>query len=166
MIKICPQCNNAFKTPVSVQIYCDKKCYGLSQRKTPSDKFNRRDHYLANREAIIAKSSANQKNNRDVRRDYLREYHRKFRQKVIDFLGGKCNRCGFSDARALQIDHVNGGGNKELRSGINSFTYLKNVLSNKTGKYQLLCANCNWIKKHDQEETTKKFKTKTITKRP
>ena len=29
----------------------------------------------------------------------------------------KCLKCGFSDRRALQIDHINGGGIKERRIG-------------------------------------------------
>lgn len=68
-------------------------------------------------------------------------------------LGGKCCRCGFADRRALQIDHVNGGGKSELlKYGGGSSTYLKKVLSAPAGIYQLLCANCNWIKRWENNE--------------
>ena len=71
-------------------------------------------------------------------------------------LGGKCTRCGFSNPAALQIDHVRGNGNAQNRH----FGYtarlrrtLDSVLSGE-GKYQLLCANCNWIKRAENGETS------------
>lgn len=73
------------------------------------------------------------------------QYRRKKRQEVLAFLGGICIWCGFSDPRALQIDHVNGGGSDEIaRLGGDSGN--KRVYANPE-KYELLCANCNWIKR-------------------
>jgi hypothetical protein len=83
--------------------------------------------------------------------EFRRNYHRKLRKAVVSFLGGKCARCNFSDERALQIDHVNGGGKQELKK-IHGIPYLKKVLNDKTGAYQLLCANCNWIKRFENNE--------------
>lgn len=77
------------------------------------------------------------------------------RTKILEKYGNKCSRCGFSDIRALQIDHVNGGGNKELNSlkiGGSRGSYYKVVLGDTTGKYQILCANCNWIKRYENKE--------------
>ena len=34
--------------------------------------------------------------------------HQTLRKKIFDSLGGVCIRCGFSDERALQVDHVEG----------------------------------------------------------
>jgi hypothetical protein len=75
------------------------------------------------------------------------------RLSIINLLGGKCVRCGFSDPRALQIDHINGGGEKELKGfKHNTTAYYKYILdiiqSGKNKEYQLLCANCNMIKRH------------------
>lgn len=70
---------------------------------------------------------------------------------AVEKLGGKCVNCGFSDARALQIDHVNGGGVREQRAKGPNAVYLE-VMSDYRGKYQLLCANCNWIKRFEQNE--------------
>ncbi len=78
----------------------------------------------------------------------------KKRQLILDILGNKCCRCGFSDYRALQIDHVNGNGAAETR-GLSQKTYLNKILrslQNGEGKYQLLCANCNWIKRYENNE--------------
>lgn len=87
-----------------------------------------------------------------------KEYLRNLRKSVVEALGGKCVRCGFDDIRALQIDHVNGGGVKELRNKTYKGSYHSNVLKSflaKENKYQLLCANCNWIKRVENNEIRK-----------
>lgn len=77
---------------------------------------------------------------------YMRELKEIYRMKVVVKLGSKCLHCGFSDSRALQIDHVNGGGKQEMKT-INRLAFYKRVFEDVYGKYQLLCANCNWIKR-------------------
>jgi hypothetical protein len=72
------------------------------------------------------------------------------RVEVFDKLGHKCSRCGFDDKRALQVDHINGGGEKD-RQRFSQTTFLKHVLAN-PHLFQILCANCNWIKRHENEE--------------
>jgi hypothetical protein len=72
-------------------------------------------------------------------------------------LGGNCTKCGFSDMRALQVDHVNGGGTKELKKleyrYEKYYQYLLSLpLKELKSKYQLLCANCNWIKRAENNE--------------
>jgi len=84
--------------------------------------------------------------------------HIERRAKVLEFLGGQCVVCGFSDTRALQIDHINGGGNKERRESPSCFSYWKKIMSTPSGKYQLLCANCNWIKRASNEESNGLFR--------
>lgn len=87
-----------------------------------------------------------------------REYLRKVRLMAINSLGGKCVRCGFSDIRALQIDHIKGSGSRERKErnykGNFHMHVIKSFLNNEN-KYQLLCANCNWIKRHENNETKK-----------
>jgi hypothetical protein len=79
-------------------------------------------------------------------REVLQQIHAKY--------GPRCNRCGFDqDVRALQIDHVHGGGSAEIRGGRGAgIQGYKRVLSDTTGKYQLLCANCNKIKAIENKE--------------
>lgn len=84
---------------------------------------------------------------------YKKQYQKKHREELLKTLGDKCTRCGFTDFRALQVDHVKGGGTKErLNKKIYHTDVIKSFL-NHEGKYQLLCANCNWIKKFDNNET-------------
>lgn len=66
-------------------------------------------------------------------------------------MGGRCVRCGFSDIRALQVDHVNGHGRRELATVTSRNAYYKTVLAHPE-RYQLLCANCNWIKRAENAE--------------
>lgn len=81
------------------------------------------------------------------------------RAAVIAYLGDVCSRCGFRDPRALQIDHIYGGGRAQQRAGINGIKFYKHVLENlreDRPQYQLLCANCNWIKRHENNELASK----------
>ena len=77
----------------------------------------------------------------------LRKY-RAQRLALIEQLGGKCVICGFSDWRALQFDHIDGGG--YTRGARGRPTYLVEEL--KLGRLQLLCANCNQIKRYTKGE--------------
>lgn len=80
------------------------------------------------------------------------------REACIQALGGVCKTCGFSDIRALQIDHVNGGGQADRKArGYNSgypYTFFKKIMADPDflDKYQVLCANCNWIKRSVNKE--------------
>ena len=90
-------------------------------------------------------------------KDKLRELHRKrlmdARLRVIRLLGGKCVKCGFDDVRALQIDHINGGGQKEHKMFREQY-YLKieKKILEGSKEYQCLCANHNWIKRYERGE--------------
>ena len=83
-----------------------------------------------------------------------RLYHKRRRDAVVELLGGKCVRCGFDDDRALQVDHINGGGCQEKSSttGI-YYNFVINQIKSGDHHYQLLCANCNWIKRFENRET-------------
>lgn len=71
------------------------------------------------------------------------------RQKVVTHLGGKCAWCDFYDPRALCIDHIFGEGNLERKSGKNWYSLYREILSgDRDWEFQVLCANCNSIKRH------------------
>lgn len=82
-----------------------------------------------------------------------KERARALRAKMLSDHGGKCVTCGFSDSRALQIDHINGGGKrhrKTFNSGSMYYQHLSKCWDD--SKYQILCANCNQIKKITNNE--------------
>lgn len=78
----------------------------------------------------------------------------RIRKAIFTKLGGKCVRCGIDNPIVLQVDHVNGGGVAE-KIALGSFEMWRRMLENKNGEYQLLCANCNMIKRHENGENAK-----------
>lgn len=73
---------------------------------------------------------------------------------VMEF-GGKCIKCNFSDERALCFDHVNGGGKRERLTIVPwSDPFYVHVRKNKH-LFQLLCGNCNMIKRVEMNENPK-----------
>lgn len=99
-----------------------------------------REHYEANREEA---------------KQHMRDYRQKAKMEAMEALGCRCVRCGFTDTRALQIDHVYGGGNREealRKRGTKFYRQVRDEALAGSPKYQLLCANCNWIKRHENGE--------------
>ena len=97
---------------------------------------------------------------------YQRDLRHHLKLKAFAVLGGVC-RCGFSDWRALQLDHIHGGGTKE-RLGLKKFdlalVYYRFIIKNPEDakkKFQLLCANCNWIKRYEANELGREVTDKT-----
>lgn len=84
----------------------------------------------------------------------------KIREDIVALFGGKCQKCGYNkDIRALQIDHINGVPSETKsrwhRGGVGLY---RAILRNEYPKelFQLLCANCNVIKKFENKEYHKK----------
>lgn len=91
-------------------------------------------------EGFISRASAN-----------IKKTTRNLRQAVLDLLGRRCAVCGFDDERALQIDHINGGGGREVKS-MGTYSMYKKILEEDGEGYQVLCANHNWIKRVERGE--------------
>ena len=83
-------------------------------------------------------------------RDYMRKARRDLREKLIDLLGAKCMGCGIIDRRLLQIDHIkDGGATHRKKFTVAGYQYYKDMVKSiekGENKYQLLCANCNYLK--------------------
>lgn len=78
---------------------------------------------------------------------------RKYKAILFSILGARCVKCGFDDTRVLQFDHIHGNGKndrKTLGSSIYPFYVKRPELALKT--LQVLCANCNWIKRYENDE--------------
>lgn len=72
----------------------------------------------------------------------------------------QCVHCGYSDLRALCIDHIEDNGAEERRklkdktfAGRNFYKYL--ISNNYPEGYQTLCANCNLIKEIERRRIWK-----------
>ena len=80
------------------------------------------------------------------------------RIELIKYLGGRCVRCQNDDMRVLELDHINGGGYMiRKRDGTNRhIRFLSNNPEEAKSIVQVLCANCNRIKKHENNENPNK----------
>lgn len=117
-------------------------------KKTPERYKNISKEYYKNNKERWAGYYDRKKNNIK-----FRKYSKKRRLELVALLGGKCVKCGFDDWRALQVDHVNGGGNRAVKKlvGNKNIAIIKDIVGGST-EYQLLCANCNWIKRYENNE--------------
>jgi hypothetical protein len=73
------------------------------------------------------------------------------RLQVIEMLGSRCENCGNTDIRVLQIDHRFNDGHMLKRGGrIRGFnkTHFNRIIrgDDPIDRYQLLCANCHQLK--------------------
>ena len=68
----------------------------------------------------------------------------------------ECRKCGYSDIRALSLDHINGQGFKDREIGLFSHgLYRKLKKEHFPEGYQTLCMNCQMIKKIENGEVRK-----------
>jgi predicted metal-binding protein len=105
------------------------------------------------------KKLANQRKTLNAHRIADKSYYERLKTAAFTKLGNRCNNpecrwlnadgtLGCTDRDALQIDHVLGGGVQEHRAlKHNHSKFHRMVIADTVGKYQLLCANCNWIKR-------------------
>ena len=105
--------------------------YALNKAKLNSDPvvLEKRRKYYANRRIRI----------REIRKEVIAHYSNGTMS---------CKVCGFSDIRALCIDHINDDGARHRESiGSGATATLTNLQRNNyPDGYQILCANCNQIK--------------------
>jgi len=135
------------------------------------------DHefYLRHRVPILQRVKEYYMDNREQRLQYARNYylehqeqalkyareHGKARHAVLKYTifthysngEPRCAHCGFKDIRALSIDHINGGGTAHRRSlGSSEKFYYWLKKNNFPDGFQVLCMNCQWIKRHNNSE--------------
>jgi len=143
-----------------------KKCSKCRKTKSVSDFFmdkQKKDGLTSScKKCVMQSTSSYRHKNKDAYRTYAQEYHKKTKhlkrkrrqamtknvvKEIFDLLGDKCSCCNFSNILALQIDHVYGDGYKH-RKKLRGLAYYKDILRSvkkKEGRYQILCANCNFI---------------------
>ena len=106
----------------------------------------------AYREANKKKLSEYNKNWKDSNKDKVKAYQEKHgstyvktnKEKMKDFLTGKvCNKCGFSDTRALQFHHIDP--KNKVKNVNRLMTYSWSTIHSEILKCEILCANCHQI---------------------
>ncbi len=75
------------------------------------------------------------------------------KQELFVLLGNVCSKCGYADHRALQVDHIHANPvrTKWHRGGVGLYRAILRG-DYPLSDFQLLCANCNWIKRVENEE--------------
>lgn len=107
--------------------------------------------------------------NPEQARQYHREWSKRNKQKIRDktnqerehdkeyvflALGNKCFKCSLTDRRVLQVDHIDRNLRKTTkfkRGGKGLYAAIRRG-EFPLGGFQLLCANCNWIKRVENKE--------------
>ena len=135
------KCNNILNSD-------SNSCYELVRDITGRTEKYCKNYYVENRLRLLQKSKERDPIKRRARQ-------RGMRLAVIEYLGKTCVYCGFTDIRVLQLDHIKGKGHEDFRkhkSPDTLYRYYFNNLDKAKENLQVLCANCNWIKKYENGE--------------
>jgi len=113
-----------------------KKRYQLNKEKISEKKA---EYYKLNKEKISEKKAEYYQLNNEKVREQKREYSKKRKELCLEYLGGKCVKCGTT--HNLQFDHIKREGKKyEITRKL---TYKFDTLKEELDKCQLLCAPCH-----------------------
>ena len=119
-----------------------------------------REYQRIYRETHREQRRENERRRRREKRGFVLQqkklHEMELKKEVLSYYGhGKCAcvMCGYSDIRALSIDHINGGGCQHRKSlvgshkygGKNFYRWLK--MNNFPLGYQTLCMNCQFVKR-------------------
>jgi RNase P subunit RPR2 len=128
------------------------------------NKIQAHKYYIKNKKKMNSQSWAWQKSHPKTVKKIKQRYRTKLKMQIMELLGNKCSNpdCyvlgGCKDLRCLQIDHVHGGGCKERKfHSEERYRRIRDKILSGSKEYQLLCANCNWIKRVENKEQEKRY---------
>jgi len=114
-----------------------------------------RKYYAENRDRLRLRKAENMRKYRAERPDHYAKQSRdakaKIRATLFEMYGQECVICGFSDKRALTLDHINGNGNKERARLGERGVYQKARDKYAPDQYRTLCMNCQFIERHKHD---------------
>lgn len=136
--------------------------------RSPQEK---REYQRAWRKKNLEKNRAHkrayrQRNYKRVRQKNIlgsRKRNEIIRDRILDIYGRQCVRCKFTDVRALQLDHKKGNAKNYEHAGrkfpFRGVRIYRHILLGHIPEsdFQLLCANCNWIKRHENGEFNRRL---------
>lgn len=117
-------CGYCGKVP-SIKIYCDR-CFKMHSK--------------------VAKIWRSKPKVKEKIINLSKERHKQRKNDVLLKYGGRCSCCGEDYFSYLEIDHINGGGTKEIRE-LGGGRYLSMLYESPIrDDLQILCANCHTAK--------------------
>lgn len=153
----------------------------MENHKTPVSTSRRKKYYLKHKDRILKTQRQKYKDNYNGVKDkkklwlknnkhlikkyteksYIRIHEKKIQLKkeLVDYKGGKCQKCGYNKCiTALEFHHNNGNKDTDIAKMI---VYMLDiaVLKKEADKCELLCANCH-REEHFAEEEEKWQKRK------
>ncbi len=165
--KTCKKCGIEYSLNSPTQKYCAscgiiiKKEYQKSLKYKEyqneyrkSHKEDQKKYYEKHKEERSEKGKEYYQGHKEERK----ENNLKIKKRIISHYSNgkmKCAKCGFSDLRALSLDHINGDGykhSKNIRRGL----YRWCINNNFPNMFQVLCMNCQFIKKEENGECKRK----------
>lgn len=166
---ICEYCKKEYVGERKERRFCGRSCaatFGaIGKRKWNTEEEQRlhknaliRGWYQRNKPAARAKKAAQMRAAREKNPHAFRERARvrkaKTRAALLAFYGDKCARCGFTDRRALTLDHVLNNGSEERRKMSQPGIYRRALMVEFRAEYQTLCMNCQFIKRVESANPT------------
>lgn len=127
---------------------------------------NRKNRYWDNRDEEIKRNKRWKELNPDEQRAYHKKHRDKLKMDVIIHYSNGTMACAnpynqhdkpYTDIRALSIDHIEGGGCKHrLSLNLKSSGFYRWLRKNNyPSGYQVLCMNCQFIKRNVEKECDK-----------
>uniref|UniRef100_A0A6M3LEB4 Uncharacterized protein n=1 Tax=viral metagenome TaxID=1070528 RepID=A0A6M3LEB4_9ZZZZ len=131
-----------------------------------------KNYYLKNKERMNKQSREYKQTHIERGKEYQKKYYQEHREEELKYSRKRnvelkwaalshyskgtmsCKWCGFSDIRALSIDHINNNGKEDRKitgMGTPFYQWLKNN-NYPEGEYQVLCMNCQFIKKFHADD--------------
>ena len=81
---------------------------------------------------------------------------KRLKQECLEYYGEKCSCCGESYSEFLTLEHIGGNGNNHRKAlfkynvgGLHMYRWLKR--NNYPSGYTILCMNCNWATRYNNE---------------
>lgn len=110
-----------------------------------------RAYYQKNKDRLRKTKRRNMRKYRAANPEKYNEQSRMAKKRLKDTVfekyGNICSACGFSDIRALTLDHVLNNGAEERKSIGERGVYRRSLDDQYTEEYQILCMNCQFIKR-------------------
>ena len=129
---------------------CNKCGHELPRDQFPKRSSNKDKLRPSCKDCTNAQNRANYRRNRSRINAKTRQWAHELRLRALSALGNKCVICGYDDWRALEIDHIWGDGAQERKDGLRGHKLHRYIADGNVAHYQLLCANCNQIKKREE----------------